>query len=211
MQIEKDEKRLLKYEEDLRLKGYDKICGVDEVGRGPLAGPVCVCAVIMDLKNIVEGVDDSKKLSEKKREKLYPEILKNAIAYKVVMIDNEVIDQINILNATKRAMQQAIENLKVKPDFVLIDAVQLPIEIEYLAIIKGDANSYSIACSSIIAKVERDRLMMEYDKEYPEYGFAKHKGYGTKNHIDAIKNFGALSIHRKTFIKNFVREDEYFK
>ncbi|MEG2454006.1 MAG: ribonuclease HII [Clostridia bacterium] len=185
-------------------RGMRYICGVDEVGRGPLAGPVTVTAIIMDLSKIIDGVDDSKKVSEKKRERLYDEIISASICCETVSIENTVIDEINILNATKRAMKQAIMSLDVKPDIVLIDAVQL--EIPYLthAIIKGDELSYSIGAASIIAKVHRDRLMREYAKMYPEYYFEKNKGYGSAQHIEAIKKFGATPIHRKSFIKNFV-------
>ncbi len=184
------------------------ICGVDEVGRGPLAGPVTVTAIIMDLSNPVEGVDDSKKLSEKKRERLYDEILSHAVAVSTVSLDNDVIDKINILNATKTAMKQAIASLAVRPDVVLIDAVDLDIPEKVHAIIKGDALSYTIGCASIIAKVTRDRYMREMDAVYPEYGFAGHKGYGSAAHIEAIKKYGATPIHRKTFIKNFVNDDK---
>ena len=175
------------------------ICGVDEAGRGPLAGPVSVAAVIMPLDDVIEGIDDSKKLSESKREALYELIIKKALAYKCVMKDNTVIDEINILEATKAAMREAIDGLSIKPDLILIDAVKLGYENE-MPIIKGDATSYNIAAASIIAKVSRDRLMREYDAMYPEYGFAKHKGYGTKAHIDAIRLHGACPIHRRTFI-----------
>lgn len=189
-------------------KGGKYICGVDEVGRGPLAGPVTVTAIIMDLSSPVEGVDDSKKLSEKKRERLYDEILSHAVAVSTVSVDNNVIDEINILNATKKAMKQAIASLSVRPDVVLIDAVNLDIPEKVHAIIKGDALSYSIGCASIIAKVTRDRFMREMDKVYPEYGFAGHKGYGSAAHIAAIKQYGATPIHRKTFITHFVGGDK---
>lgn len=189
-------------------QGCRYICGVDEVGRGPLAGPVTVTAIIMDLSNPVEGVDDSKKLSEKKRERLYDEILLHAVAVSTVSLDNDVIDKINILNATKTAMKQAIASLAVRPDVVLIDAVDLDIPEKVHAIIKGDALSYTIGCASIIAKVTRDRYMREMDAVYPEYGFAGHKGYGSAAHIEAIKKYGATPIHRKTFIRNFVNDDK---
>lgn len=180
------------------------ICGIDEAGRGPLAGPVSVCAVIMPLDNVIAGINDSKKLSAKRREELFDEILKTALAYSCVMLDNNVIDEINILEATKRAMYEAVEKLSLKPKLILIDAVKLNLDIPTKAIVKGDATSYNIAAASIIAKVSRDRLMDEYDKQYPEYKFARHKGYGTSAHIEAIKKFGACPIHRKTFIKNFL-------
>lgn len=188
-------------------EGCRYICGVDEVGRGPLAGPVTVTAVIMDLDNVVEGVDDSKKLSEKKRESLFDGIISHAVAYKTVSLDNDVIDEINILNATKRAMKAAIEGLDVVPDVVLIDAVQLDIPYKTHSIIKGDALSYTIGCASIIAKVTRDRYMREMDKIYPEYGFAGNKGYGSAAHIEAIGKYGATPIHRKTFITRFVSQE----
>lgn len=182
------------------------ICGIDEAGRGPLAGPVSIGAVIMPLddENIIAGINDSKKLSAKKRDELYDIIKNKALAWSCIMLDNDVIDEINILEATKRAMYNAVESLKIKPELVLIDAVKLNLEVESKAIIKGDATSYNIAAASIIAKVTRDRLMDEYDAKYPEYNFKSNKGYGTKEHIEAIKKFGPCPIHRKTFIKNFL-------
>lgn len=197
---------LFEHDKQLLDSGYRYICGIDEAGRGPLAGPVSVCAVIMPLDEMIEGINDSKKVSPKKRELLYEQIKQKALTYRSVMIDNEVIDEINILQATKKAMKEAIEGLSIKPDLVLVDAVKLELDIETRAIIKGDATSYAIASASIIAKVERDKLMDEYDKLYPEYGFSKHKGYGTKMHIDAIKEHGPTPVHRKTFIGNFTRE-----
>lgn len=190
------------YENQYKNKGYKLIAGVDEVGRGPLAGPVvCACCIMSD--NIVEGVDDSKKLSKSKREKLYDQIIENALAYSICEIDHNVIDEINILNATKNCMQKAINTLKIKPDVVFIDAVKLDVNVETLSIIKGDAKSYTIGCASILAKVYRDRLMEEYSKIYQGYGFEKNSGYGTKQHIEKIKEIGPCQIHRKTFIKNF--------
>ena len=182
------------------------ICGIDEAGRGPLAGPVSIGAVIMPLDddNIIVGINDSKKLSPKKRLELYDIIKNRAIAYSCIMLDNEVIDEINILEATKRAMYNAIDSLSVKPELVLVDAVKLNLDIETQAIIKGDATSYNIAAASIIAKVTRDKLMDEYDEMYPMYNFKSNKGYGTKDHIEAIKKYGPCPIHRKTFIKNFL-------
>ncbi len=181
------------------------ICGIDEAGRGPLAGPVSVGAVIMPLDDadIIAGINDSKKLSAKKRDELYDIIKNKAVAYSCIMLDNNIIDEINILETTKRAMYNAIESLKIKPELVLIDAVNLNLDTESKAIIKGDATSYNIAAASIIAKVTRDRLMDEYDAMYPEYNFKSNKGYGTKEHIEAIKKYGPCPIHRKTFIKNF--------
>lgn len=186
------------------------IAGVDEVGRGPLAGPVVCCAVIMPLddENSVDGVDDSKKVSVKKRESLYETLKEKAIAYKICRIEPREIDEINILEATKKCMKMCIEGLLVKPDLVLVDAVKLDIPYKTQAIIKGDAKSYNIGAASIIAKVFRDKLMDEYDEIYPDYGFANNKGYGTKVHINALKEKGACPIHRKTFIKNFSAKKE---
>ena len=196
------------FEKSYLAQGAKYICGVDEVGRGPLAGPVTVCAVIMDLDKIVDGVDDSKKLSEKKREKLFDPIVNAAIAKSVVSLDNEYIDEVNILNATKDAMKRAIESLDVRPDVVLVDAVNLDIPYKTHAIIKGDALSYSIGCASIIAKVTRDGFMKKLDEVYPGYGFASNKGYGSAPHIAAIKEKGPCPVHRRTFIKNFISGDE---
>ena len=205
----KDVNELLEYEKKELLKGNTLIAGVDEVGRGPLAGPVVTAAVIMDLDNLIDGVDDSKKLSEKKREMLYDEILKRAKAVQICEADNNVIDQINILEATKKCMANSILNLEIKPEVVLVDAVKLEGlgDIKQEAIIKGDSKSYNIACASIVAKVYRDRLMASLDDRYPGYNFKKHKGYGTKEHILAIKEIGPCEIHRKSFIKNFVGEN----
>ncbi len=196
------------FEKSYLAQGAKYICGVDEVGRGPLAGPVTVCAVIMDLDKIVDGVDDSKKLSEKKREKLFDPIVNAAIAKSVVSLDNEYIDEVNILNATKDAMKRAIESLDVRPDVVLVDAVNLDIPYKTHAIVKGDALSYSIGCASIIAKVTRDGFMKKLDEVYPGYGFASNKGYGSAQHIAAIKEKGPCPVHRRTFIKNFISGDE---
>lgn len=187
---------------------YALICGIDEAGRGPFAGPVAAGAVILDLNDPGKEIlylNDSKKLSEKRREMLYDEICAKAVAWGVGIVDNHVIDEINILQATYKAMRLAIEDLGVKPDFILADAVHIPgIDIPQEGIIKGDAKSVSIAAASIIAKVTRDRIMLDYDKLYPEYGFASHKGYGTKAHIEALKKYGPLDIHRKTFIKKYI-------
>lgn len=184
--------------------GVERLCGVDEAGRGPLAGPVSVCACVMPKNCFVLGIDDSKKLSEVKREQLFEEI--TAVAdYCVVLIDSETIDGINILEATKLGMKRAVEGLKVKPDHAVIDAVKgLDIDVPYTPVIKADAKSYCTAAASIIAKVTRDRLMRELDKKYPAYGFARNKGYGTAEHIAALSEAGACPEHRKTFIKNFV-------
>lgn len=198
--------KLSEYEKKGYENGYKYIAGIDEAGRGPLAGPVVAAAVILPEGCLIEGVNDSKKLSEKKREKLYDDVVQNAIAWGVGIVDNNVIDEINILNATRRAMHMAIEELKVKPDYILIDAEKKVDTngIPYLPIIKGDALSISIGAASIIAKVTRDRMMREYDKIFPMYGFEKHKGYGTKAHVEAIKENGLCMIHRKSFCKKFV-------
>lgn len=190
--------------------GKNLIAGVDEAGRGPLAGPVCVASVIMPLETdkIITGVNDSKKLTEKKREMLFDEIINTAIDYKIEFVSEKEIDDINILNATKQGMKRAICGLKSKPDLVLIDAVNLDVEIPTESIIKGDAKSYNIAAASILAKVSRDRLMLKLDAKYPEYNFKKHKGYGTKEHIENLKKFGKCEIHRNSFIKNFVGDNE---
>ena len=187
-------------------KGKKLVCGIDEAGRGPLAGPVVVAAVIMPEDSFIEGVNDSKKVSEKKREKLYDEITENAIAWSVGIIDQNEIDEINILNATKKGLTTALTELKEKPDIILVDALTKidTLGIPYESIIKGDAKSYSIAAASIIAKVTRDRIMRQWDEIYPQYCFINHKGYGTKAHIDAIKQYGLCPLHRKSFTKNFI-------
>ena len=206
---EKEEERLknLKLiEKDLNQKGFKKICGIDEAGRGPLAGPVVVAGVIMKADSFIEGVNDSKKVSEKKREILYDKIIAEAIAYSVAIIGQDIIDEINILNATKMGVTKVIEELSTKPELIIIDALE-HIDtkgIPYESIIKGDAKCYSIAAASIIAKVTRDRIMRQWDEVYPQYGFSKHKGYGTKMHIEAIKQYGLTPIHRRSFTKNFV-------
>ena len=183
------------------------ICGIDEVGRGPLAGPVVAGAVILPKDEPILYLNDSKKLSEKKREQLYDEIMEKAVAVGIGMVSPARIDEINILQATYEAMREAISKLAVKPDLLLNDAVTIPeVEIRQIPIIKGDAKSVSIAAASIVAKVTRDRLMAEYDGVIPGYDFAKNKGYGTKAHIEALKSQGASPIHRRTFIKNFVSE-----
>lgn len=195
----------LTYERELNESGFKLVCGVDEVGRGPLAGPVVCAAVIMPLDELIEGVDDSKKLTAKKREILAEEIKKRAVAYAICRIEPQVIDEINILEATKLCMKNAIESLEIKPDFVIVDGnMTLDIDIPQRYIIDGDYFSYSIGAASIIAKVYRDKLMDDYDKEYPEYAFAKHKGYGTKVHIQAIKDHGICHIHRRSFTKRWL-------
>lgn len=190
---------------DREYKIYGTICGIDEAGRGPLCGPVVAAAVILPDEYNILYINDSKKLSETKREEVYKEIDKYAVAYGVGIVSPERIDEINILQATYEAMRTAIHKLSVTPDILLNDAVTIPmVDIKQVPIIKGDAKSQSIAAASIVAKVTRDHLMEEYDRLYPEYGFAKHKGYGTAAHIKAIKEYGPCPIHRRTFIKNFI-------
>ena len=206
---EKEEERLKQlkeYENQLRSKGFEFICGIDEAGRGPLAGPVVVASVIMPADSIIEGVNDSKKVSEKKREKLYDLILEEAISYGVGIIGQDEIDDINILNATKKGLTMSLKELDKKPDLIIVDALTHidTLGIPYESIIKGDAKCYSIAAASIIAKVTRDRIMREWDKVYPQYGFAKHKGYGTAMHIAAIKEYGLCPIHRRSFTGHFI-------
>lgn len=199
-------KHMLEIEESLYEKGYKLVCGVDEAGRGPLCGPVVAAAVILKPGQMIDGVNDSKKISEKKREKLYEDIMANALAVGVGMSDVDVIEDVNILNATKLAMKEAISNLKVQPEYVLIDGNQMiDITIDAETVVSGDAKSESIAAASIIAKVTRDRMLLDWDKEYPEYGFAKHKGYGTKAHIEAIGKYGLTPLHRKSFCTKFVK------
>ena len=182
------------------------ICGIDEAGRGPLAGPVVVGAVIMPKNSFIEGVNDSKKISEKKREKIYEQIIEEAISYSVGIVDQNKIDEINILNATKLGLKIAVEGLKTRPDVIMVDALNNidTCGIPYISVVKGDAKNYCIAAASIIAKVTRDRIMRQWDEVYPIYGFAKHKGYGTAEHIRIIKENGPCLLHRKTFIKNFI-------
>ena len=206
---EKEEQRLnmlKQYENDLRNKGYKYICGIDEAGRGPLAGPVVVASVIMPENSMIEGVNDSKKVSEKKREKLYDLILEEAISYGVGIIGQDEIDEINILNATKKGLTTSLKELTQKPDLIIVDALTHidTLGTPYESIIKGDAKCYSISAASIIAKVTRDRIMREWDEVYPQYGFKQHKGYGTSKHIAAIKEYGLCPIHRKSFTKNFI-------
>lgn len=194
---------LFEYENRYLSQGCRFIAGMDEAGRGPLAGPVMVGCCIMDTDHIIEGVNDSKALTAKKRDELYDKIIERAICYKTIAVSEEEIDQINILNATKKAMKEAVSFMFPIPEILLVDAVKLDFGIPSLSIIHGDALSYSIACASILAKVERDRLMEKYALEYPEYGFDKHKGYGTKIHIESLQKYGPCPIHRRTFIKNF--------
>lgn len=206
---EKEVKRLTKLKEmekELYAKGFQKIAGIDEAGRGPLAGPVVVAGVIMPQNSMIEGVNDSKKVSEKKREKLYDAILEEAISYSIAIIGQDIIDEINILNATKQGVTKVVEELEVKPDLILVDALtHIDTKgIPYDAIIKGDAKCYNIAAASILAKVTRDRIMREWDEIYPQYEFIAHKGYGTAKHIAAIREYGLCPIHRKSFTKKFV-------
>ena len=199
---------LLKLEENKLYENekINTICGIDEAGRGPLAGPVVVGAVIMPQDSMIEGVNDSKKISEKKREKIYEQIIEEAICYSVGIVDQRKIDEINILNATKLGLKIAVERLKTRPDVILVDALTNlnTCGIPYISVVKGDAKNYSIAAASIVAKVTRDRIMREFDEAYPVYGFAKHKGYGTVAHIQALKENGPCSLHRRSFIKNFI-------
>ena len=209
-------KEIKKIEEELYEKGITSIAGIDEAGRGPLAGPVVVGCVIMPRDSMIEGVNDSKKVSEKKREKLYDLIIDESIAYGVGIISQEEIDRINILNATKEGLKMAIKEMEKnlqerhrefeKPEIILVDALTKidTDHIPYKSIIKGDSKSYSIAAASIVAKVTRDRIMRQWDEVYPMYGFAKHKGYGTAAHIAAIKEYGLCPLHRRSFVKNII-------
>ena len=205
---EKELERLTKIKEiekDLYSKGFKNICGIDEAGRGPLAGPVVVAGVIMPQDSMIEGINDSKKVTEKRREKLYDVIKEEAISYSIAVIDHHVIDDINILNATKQGVTEVVDGLDVKPDLIIVDALTNinTRGIQYEPIIKGDAKCYNIAAASILAKVTRDRIMRQWDEIYPQYGFSSHKGYGTAKHIAAIKEYGLCPIHRLTFTKHF--------
>ncbi|MCI6770500.1 MAG: ribonuclease HII [Oscillospiraceae bacterium] len=193
------------YEKQAIAEGYTTVCGIDEAGRGPLCGPVCAAAVILPVDCEIEGINDSKKLSEKKREKLYDEIISKAVCYAVSMVPADVIDEINILQATFLAMRNAVSGLSVQPDIALIDGNQKPgLTIEERTIVKGDAKSISIAAASILAKVTRDRYMLEADTKYPEYKFAQHKGYGTKLHYEMLAEYGLCPEHRRTFLKKIL-------
>lgn len=199
---------LFVYENDLRRMGYKYICGIDEAGRGPLAGPVFAAAVILPENCEIEGLNDSKKLSEKKREELFPIICEKAVAYSIAFATEEEIDEVNILNATFLAMKRAQEGLKIPCDYALVDGNRMPpLNVEAETIIKGDAKSASIAAASILAKVSRDRVMYEIDKIYPEYNFAKHKGYGTKIHVEALQKYGPCKVHRRTFLKKILGDN----
>lgn len=196
----------LEFEKEALAKGYKSVCGVDEAGRGPLAGPVCAAAVILPEGVIIDGVNDSKKLSEKKRESLFDVIREQALSYSIAYATVDEIEEINILNATMLAMRRAIDDLEIKADYAMIDGNKIPpIDIEAECIVKGDAKSMSIACASILAKVSRDRLLYKYAEEYPMYGFDKHKGYGTKVHREAILKYGPCPYHRKSFLKKLYK------
>ena len=209
-------KTIKEIEENLYNEDITSIAGIDEAGRGPLAGPVVVACVVMPKDSMIEGVNDSKKVSEKKREKLYDEIINEAIAYGVGIVSQQEIDKINILNATKEGLTTAIREMEKdlkeknrgfdKPEIILVDALTKidTDHIPYRSIIKGDSKSYSIASASIIAKVTRDRIMRQWDEVYPMYGFARHKGYGTSAHITAIKEYGLCPLHRRSFVKNII-------
>lgn len=197
----------LEYENKALEQGFEIICGIDEAGRGPLAGPVYAAAVILPKGHIIEGVNDSKKLSEKKREQLFDKIIDECISYGIGIADEKEIDEINILQATFLAMRRAVDNLNVKPDIALIDGNKKPgLDIEQWDIVKGDSKSASISAASILAKVSRDRYMLEMAEKYPEYQFEKHKGYGTKLHYEMIEKYGVSPIHRKTFLKKFFEQ-----
>ncbi len=191
--------QMLRYEKELYQAGYQAIAGIDEVGRGPLAGPVVAAAVILPPGCKIKGLNDSKKIPKKKHMVIYQAILDQALAVGIGIIDNTVIDQVNIYEATKLAMKDALSRSKLKPDYLLIDAMKLDVEIPQESIIKGDANSLSIAAASIVAKVTRDKLMADYDKEFPGYDFAQNAGYGTKSHLQGLEQNGVTPIHRKTF------------
>lgn len=195
------------FENKAAQNGFRYVCGVDEAGRGPLAGPVCAAAVILPQGVIIEGLNDSKKLSEKRREELYDVITDTAISYCVAYGTLEEIEEFNILEATYLAMNRAVEGLSIPADFALIDGNRVPrgIKIPCETVVKGDGKSASIAAASILAKVTRDRLLIEYDKEYPQYNFKKHKGYGTKEHYDAIAKYGVCAVHRLSFLKNVIK------
>lgn len=196
-----------KYENAARAKGFKAICGVDEAGRGPLAGPVCAAAVILPPDCVIEGLNDSKKLSEKKREALFDIIKDKALAYSIAMASEKEIDEINILQATFLAMKRAVDSLSIKPDYILVDGNRDPLfGTETELVVKGDSLSASIAAASVLAKVTRDRFMLEIDKKYPQYQFSKHKGYGTKLHYEMIAEYGISDVHRRTFLKKLTGE-----
>ena len=211
MKVKVNEDELLNYEKELYKQGYKLIGGVDEAGRGPLVGPVVASCVILPMNYSCPGLNDSKQLTEKKRDKLYDIILRDAISVGIGVVDAKTIDEINILEASRLAMKLAIDNMDIKPDYVLSDAMKLTnIDIPYKDIIHGDALSLSIAAGSVIAKVTRDRMMYELDKKYPEYGFAKHKGYPTKLHMENLKKYGVLDIYRFTYkpVSDLINNDK---
>lgn len=193
------------YEHNAYLRGFTAVCGIDEAGRGPLAGPVCAAAVLLPEGLVIDGLNDSKKLSEKKRELLFPVIEENALAFGIGFADEKEIDEINILQATFLAMRRAFDAMQRRCDYVLVDGNRMPpMPVPGETVVKGDAKSPSIAAASILAKVSRDRVMLEYTKQYPEYQFEKHKGYGTKAHVEALHAFGPSPIHRRTFLKKIL-------
>lgn len=193
------------YEHNAYLRGFTAVCGIDEAGRGPLAGPVCAAAVLLPEGLVIDGLNDSKKLSEKKRELLFPVIQENALAFGIGFADEKEIDEINILQATFLAMRRAFDAMQRRCDYVLVDGNRMPpMPVPGETVVKGDAKSPSIAAASILAKVSRDRVMLEYAKQYPEYQFEKHKGYGTKAHVEALHAFGPSPIHRRTFLKRIL-------
>lgn len=201
----KRQQKLWEYEQMAEKNGYSSVAGVDEAGRGPLAGPVFAACVILPKGCIIEGINDSKKLSEKKRELLFDVIVEKAIAYNIASVDENTIDEINILNATHLAMNEAVNGMSILPDYVLIDGNSIKnMTLPYETVVKGDAKSISIAAASILAKVSRDRYIKEISTLYPEYSFEKHKGYGTKAHVEAVLKYGPCQIHRKTFLKKIL-------
>lgn len=204
-----DTLKIFNHDKDLLSQEIKTIAGIDEVGRGPLAGPVVTACVIMPYDEMIDGVFDSKKVTKKNRERLYEEILNKAIAVSISSRDQDRIDEINILNATKECMVESFNSLKVRPDLLLVDAVKLNIAPREMAIIKGDETSYAIACASIVAKVYRDRLMEEYSKTYPEYDFENNVGYGTKKHLLGIESHGVTPIHRMSFLKKILGDEEW--
>ena len=203
IQAELDEdlrlEQMLRYEKELYQAGYQTIAGIDEVGRGPLAGPVVAAAVILPQGCKIKGLNDSKKIPKKKHQDIYQAVMDKALAVGIGLMDSEIIDQVNIYEATKLAMKEALSKLRLKSDYLLIDAMKLDVEISQESIIKGDANSLSIAAASIVAKVTRDKLMADYDKKFPGYDFAQNAGYGTKSHLQGLERHGVTPIHRKTF------------
>lgn len=202
------QQKMWEYENKKKENGYKNIAGVDEAGRGPLAGPVFAACVILPEGCVINGINDSKKLSEKKREELFDEITKKAISYSIASVDEKIIDEVNILNATHIAMNKAVETMEILPDFVLIDGNSIKnMTIPHKTVVKGDAKSINIAAASILAKVSRDRYICEVAEKYPQYEFEKHKGYGTKVHTDALKKYGPCKIHRRTFLKKILGED----